>query len=318
MERMKMEKIKGLVSALFTPLDSSGNVRLGELSQIIEDSISAGIAGFYVLGSTGEGISMTIDERMAVAEAVVKNVKGRLPVMIQIGHNSIEESKVLAKHAKAIGATAISANAPSYFKISDVDILIDCMAEISNVVDLPFYYYHMPALTGAKIDMLEFLKKAPQKVSNLVGIKFSEMDPGKFLQCKRFADGKFDVLWGCDEHLLAALAVGAEGAVGSTYNFIPRLYMEIIKNHQLGKNEEAQSLMLRAYNYVELLQKHGPIHPCMKAVLRMLGYQVGNHRLPQPILAGERVEALREELESTGFFEWTIKAPERVVESAVL
>ena len=302
-----MDKIKGLVSALFTPLKEDGSINFDVLPQMIDDAIAADITGFYVLGSTGEGISLSTDERKALAESAVNLVEGRVPVMIQVGHNSLAESKRLARHAQEIGATAISANAPSYFKVSNVDVLVDCMAEISRDTQLPFYYYHIPPLTGAYINMVEFLQKAPSKIPSLAGIKFSEMDPGKFLQCKNFAGGKYDVLWGCDEQLISALAVGAEGAVGSTYGFMPKLYQEVMKNFNSGKMEEARSLMQLAYEVVEALNRHAPIHPCMKAVMRMLGYEVGNHRLPQPALSSAQEELLKADLERLGFFEWSIR-----------
>ena len=303
-----MEKFKGLVAATFTPLNADGSVNLEELPVMIEDAIAADMAGFYILGSTGEGISMTTGERKVVAEKIVESVSGRVPVIVQVGHNSIEESKGLARHAAAIGATAISANAPSYFKINNVDMLIECLAEICSAApEVPFYYYHIPALTGAYIDMVEFLEKAPARIPSLVGIKFSELNPGKFLQCKLFQGGKYDILWGCDEQLLAAMAVGADAAVGSTYNFMPRLYQEVMRNYYEKNIPVAMELMKKAYDYVEILNTFAPIHPCMKATMRMLGYKVGTHRLPQPATTEEQERKLRKALENAGFFEWSVK-----------
>lgn len=302
-----MQKIKGLVSALFTPLKENGDVRYEEFAPMIDSAIESGIMGFYVLGSTGEGLSLSIEERKLVTEEVVRATAGRVPVIVQVGHNSVRESCSLAKHAQACGADAISANAPSYFKVNTVDTLIDCLAEINEGIDLPFYYYHIPALTGAALDMIEFLEKAPARINNLFGLKFSEMDPGKYLQCKRFSDGAFDVLWGCDEHILSALAVGMEGAVGSTYNFMPRLYQSIISSFGNGQYKTASELTLQAYTIVEVLGRYAPIHPVMKFVMRQMGFNVGAHRLPQPKITPEQESRVLAALEKTTFFEWSVK-----------
>ena len=305
-----MDKLTGLIAATFTPLNDDGSINLIALVPMIEDAIEAGINGFYILGTAGEGMSLKTSERKILAEEFVRVVDGRKPVIVQIGHNSIEESKELARHALEIGASAISANAPSYFKVTSLDILIECLQEICSAApQLPFYYYHIPALTGAHLDMLEFLKKVPGLIPSLKGIKFSKPDPGKYLQCKLFQDGKYDILWGCDQHLLAALAVGAEAAVGSTYNFMPKLYVEMMRNHRQGNIEMAQLLMKQACDYIEIFERIGPTNPCMKAVMRILGYSVGQHRLPQASTSPEQQRQLKAALEEAKFFDWSIKAP---------
>ncbi|NQZ56855.1 MAG: dihydrodipicolinate synthase family protein [Lentisphaeraceae bacterium] len=304
-----MDKLKGLIAATFTPLNDDGSINLIALPPMIEDAIEAGINGFYILGTAGEGVSLKTSERKILAEEFIRLVAGRKPIIVQIGHNSIEESKELAKHALEVGANAISANAPSYFKVNKLEILIECLEEICSAApQLPFYYYHIPAFTGAHIDMLEFLKKAPALIPSLTGIKFSEPDPGKYLQCKIFLGAKYDILWGCDQHLLAALAVGAEGAIGSTYNFMPKLYLEMTKNHRQGNIDMAQLLMNLACDYIEILERFGPIHPCMKTVMRILGYPVGQHRLPQASTSPEQERQLQVALAEAGFFEWSIKS----------
>ena len=197
--------------------------------------------GLYVCGSTGEGVSLTSHERQQVAEAFVEAAGGEMPVVVQVGHNSLAESRALAAHAASIGASAISANAPSYFKVTDVDTLVRCMQFVaSGAADLPFYYYHIPHLTGAQVDMLDFLQLGSQEIPNLVGIKFTSPMLHEYRACLGYAEGQFDILWGSDEMLLSALAMGATGAVGSTYNVAGPSYQKLIECFRAGDIAGAQ------------------------------------------------------------------------------
>ena len=138
-------QLSGLVAATFTPMRPDGSLHLAMVNPIVEHLIHSGVSGLYVCGSTGEGPLMSGDERKATAAAYVEATAGRLPVVVQVGHSSVVESRQLAAHAQQIGADAISAVAPYYFKPDSVGVLVDCLAEIAGgAPDLPFYYYHVP------------------------------------------------------------------------------------------------------------------------------------------------------------------------------
>ncbi len=139
---MAYKHLTGLIVAAHTPFDSDGELNLSVVPQIVEHHIASGISAIYAVGSTGEGVSLRAAERMATAEAYVSASAGRVPVIVQVGSNSLAESCDLATHAADCGAYAVSANAPSYFKIDTVSGLIDAMARIaSSAPDLPFYHY---------------------------------------------------------------------------------------------------------------------------------------------------------------------------------
>jgi N-acetylneuraminate lyase len=123
--------LKGLIAATYTPMDEDGRLRLAEVPPMVNRLIDDGIEGLYVCGSTGEGMSLTGAERRLVAEAFVQAAGRRVPVVVQVGHNSVAEAAELAAHAQQIGADAVSATAPSYFKIGTVELLAECMAEIA-------------------------------------------------------------------------------------------------------------------------------------------------------------------------------------------
>ncbi len=297
-------ELSGLVAATLTPLHPDGAVNLEPIPRIVDLLERTGVSGIYICGSTGEGISLTGEERRAVAAAYVAAAKGRMKTVVQVGHNSLREAQELAAHAAKIGADAISATAPSYFKISTVPMLVDCMAEIAaGAPQTPFYYYHIPALTGAALDMVEFLPAADAKIGNLVGMKYTTPQAFEYQACLNLQDGRFDVLWGCDEMFLSALATGARGAIGSTYNIAAPLYLEILAAFQAGDMQEAQRLQLLSVKMIRVMLSH-PFLAIMKWLLGLYGVECGGCRLPQANLTAEQTAKVRAQLDEMGFFDW--------------
>ncbi|NOX54968.1 MAG: N-acetylneuraminate lyase [Planctomycetes bacterium] len=297
-------RVRGVIAAAVTPMDEQGKLRLGKIREVVDRLIEDGVNGFYVCGSTGEGVSLTSAERRQVAEAFVDAVAGRGPVLVQVGHNSLAEARELAAHAQQIGATAVSATCPSYFKINSVDVLVDCMAEVAaGAPELPFYYYHIPSLTGVPLSMAAFLERGSQRIPNLVGMKYTATTLPEFQACIELQHRRYDILWGTDEMMLAALATGATGFVGSTYNLAMPLYRRVIEAFEAKDIPTARAWQSRAVGMVRVLEQW-PMLPALKAVLAMLGVDVGPCRLPHPRLAAPDRERLRSQLQSIGFFQW--------------
>lgn len=225
---------------------------------------------------------------------------------MQVGHNSVTEARQLAAHAQEIGADIVSATCPSYFKVTSAGSLIDCMAEVAGgAPNLPFYYYHIPTLTGSKIDMVDFLNQGSERISNLVGLKYTEATLHEFQECLELQEGRFDCVWGFDEMLLGALATGATAGIGSTYNIAAPLYQQLIKAFNNGDLHEARRLQARSIRMIRTLNQF-PFHPAMKTALAFKGIDVGGCRLPQGRLTESEQDALRKNLTSIGFFEWSI------------
>ena len=301
---IETKRLEGLVAATYTPINQSGQLNLAVVERIVQELLADMVAGVYVCGSTGEGMSLSTDERKAVLESYIESVAGRVPVIAQVGHNSLAEAKDLAAHAQQMGANAISATCPSYFKVSDAASLVACMSQIATAApDLPFYYYHIPSLTGSAIGMPEFLGTAGDAIPNLVGLKYTDTKLFEFQECLELDGGRFDVVWGCDEMLLGALATGAVGAIGSTYNIAAPLYRRIIEAHSRGDFESARRMQSLSVKLVRTLGRY-PFHPAMKAVLTMRGLDVGGCRLPLGKLSAEEVDRLRKDLQAIGFFDW--------------
>jgi N-acetylneuraminate lyase len=303
------ERLTGLVAAAHTPMSKDGSLNLSMVPRVVDYLLSVGISGIYICGSTGEGPSLSGEERKALAEAFVEAADERLPIIVQVGHNSLNEARELAAHAQAIGAGMISSNSPSYFKPDDIDILLSSMGEVADgAPGLAFYYYHIPALTGVPLDMVEFLEKGARKIPTLAGIKFSDFEIFQYQSCLNCCEGRFDILWGCDEMLLSALAVGARGAVGSTFNVAAPLYLQIIESFETGDLEEARHCQQLSVEFVRMLDRHAPLHTSLKEVMKLIGLDCGGVRLPQQSLPEGASEKIREDLETLGLMNW-IKTP---------
>ncbi|MBE9668405.1 dihydrodipicolinate synthase family protein [Mucilaginibacter boryungensis] len=295
-------KIQGIVAATFAAFHNDGSLNTDIIPTLVDKLIADGVSGVYICGTNGEGPNMTVEERMAIAEAYVKAANKRVLVLVHVGHTSIRESRKLAAHAAQIGADAISSVAAFYFKPVSVQNLVDCMAEIASAApQLPFYYYHMPALTGVGMDMVEFLALGEKKIPNLAGIKYTASTLHEYQACLNFKDGKFEVLFGYDEMLLPALVVGAIGAIGSTYTFAAPVYLDIIKNYREGNVDEARQLQAKVVDFIRCIIKH-PSIAAQRAIMKMLGVDMGNPRLPLTSLSDAAYQQLQNDLNDVGFF----------------
>jgi N-acetylneuraminate lyase len=295
-------KVKGIVAATFAAYNEDGSLNLEIIPELVEKLVRDGVKGVYICGTNGEGPNMTVQERMAIAEAYVAAVQKRILVLVHVGHTSIAECRKLAKHAASIGADAFSSVAAFYFKPVSVSNLVDCMAEIASAApELPFYYYHMPALTGVGMDMVSFLEQGAQKIPNLAGIKYTASTLFELQACLNYEGGKFEVLSGYDEMLLSALAIGAVGAIGSTYTFAAPVYNEIIRLFEERQIEAAQALQLKVVDFIRCFVKY-PSIAAQRAIMKMLGYDLGPARLPLNPLSQQDFSSLQSELEAIGFF----------------
>lgn len=300
--------ITGLIPAVFTPMHSDGSLNLELVPRITEYLLANKIGALYVCGATGEGPSLTAIERKAVAEAYVQAAAGRIPVIVQVGHNSLFQARRLAEHAAAIGAEAISAVPPHFFKMHSIEALVDSLALISaGAPDLPLYYYHIPRLTAVEIDLLGLLRLASQRLPLLEGVKYSNFKIYELQACAEFEDGRYSMLFGSDEMLLSGLAGGAKGAVGTTYNFAAPLYLRIMEAFLDGDIRSAQKYQSLSVKMVNTLNRYATAAtnlPPMKTMMQFIGLDCGPLRLPLPTLNGQQVTALRSDMEAIGFFAW--------------
>lgn len=262
-----------------------------------------GIKGAFICGSTGEGVSLTLSEKMAVAEAWANCTKADkdFTVMTLLGGTCLRDAKELAKHAQKVGLDAVSFTAPFYFKPSTVEALAACCIEVASAVpDFPFYYYHIPVLTGVHHTMYDLLNAIDGKIPNFMGIKYTHEDFMDFLSCMNFQNGKYDMLWGRDENMLPALALGVKASIGSTYNYAAPLYHKLIAAFNAGDLKKANYLQQDSINMIRLLGKYGGI-ATGKAYMKLLGLDCGAFRLPVKNMSEESFFQFKKDAEAVGF-----------------
>jgi N-acetylneuraminate lyase len=302
------EHLTGLIAAPHTPMHQDGSLNLAVVDRQVQCLINNGIKAAFICGSTGEGISLSTNERMQVAEKWKAAVGDLLPILVHVGHHCLIEAKILAEHAeKQIAARAIAAIAPSYFKPKSIDdLVLFCAGVASAAPQTPFYYYHQPANSGVCFPMVDFLRIAADKIPNLAGLKYTHGDLVDFGRCLDFEGGRFNILIGQDENLLAALALSARGAIGSTYNFAAPLYQRIINAYEAGDMSAAQKEQSLARELAAVMGKFGDA-PAMKAAMKIIGIDCGPCRLPWRSLSDREYHQLWAELERIGFFSYCSK-----------
>ena len=270
-----------LIVAPVTPFNPGGDLDLGTVETLAQWLVGQGVDGVFVNGTTGESHSLTATERMQLAERWVEVLRGSpLRCIIHVGSNCLREGRELAAHAQRIGATGIAALAPSYFKPADVGTWVECAAFVAGgAPGLPFHAYDLPAMTGIHLASDRFLVEATRKIPTMAGLKFSNPDLMLLQRCVAALGQGQELLFGCDEQLLPAVALGATGAVGSTYHLATPLFRILQTAAAAGDWPRARRLQGHALRMVEILSRHGYLGS-LKAVLAHLGIPVGPVRLP--------------------------------------
>jgi len=298
-------RLTGLVAATHTPFHADGSLNLTIVEKQAAHLLANGVRTAFIGGSTGESHSLSLEERRALAKRWFEVTRGsELKVVVHVGSNCLTDAAALARQAQELGALAVSALSPSYFKPRSIDVLIDCCAQIASAApDTPFYFYDIPVLTGVNLSMPDFLGVAKQRIPNLAGLKFTNPDLMSYQLCLRAGGGAFDCPWGIDEALLAALAMGATGAVGSTYNFAAPIYHRLMAAFAKGDLPTARAEQFRSVQMVQTLARPGYMGAA-KALMKMLGVNIGPARLPNTSLTAEQSQQLERELRALGFFDW--------------
>ena len=298
-------KLKGLIPAAFTPMKENGDINPNQINNLVQYYEAEGFSALYVLGSTGEGPLLTLEERKIIAKEYISSAPDHLKIIIQVGDDCLRNAIELAQFAEDCGADAISSLPPRYFAPQTVPQLISSLKEITDrVSELPFYYYHLPLLSGVNFDMFELIKTADREIQNFAGIKFTDTDLHKMPKCINYKNGKYQVFHGYDETLINGLMSGAKAAIGSTYNFSAKLYNKIIENFQKGQLDEARHYQLIAIDMIELLSQKYRGQPAFKAIMKTLDLDCGPNRKPLQTLSKDEIKNLEKDLINNCFMKW--------------
>lgn len=276
-------KTIGLIAAPPTGFQSDGSIDLAVVPHLARHLHAQGVSGVFINGTTGEGMSLSIDEREVLAEAWKKALPAGMTLFVHVGCHSLPEARRMTAHSQAIGANAVASLAPGFFRPEGIAGVVEWCASLAEAApELPFYFYHMPSMNGVHLRASAFLEAAEDRIPNLGGVKFTFEAMDDFLMCQQQACGKFDVLWGRDEMLLGALAMGARGGVGSTYNIMTPLYLRLIGAFQQGDFEQARRLQIKAIEVIQAMVATGNFFTALKVLLAKQGVPIESSvRIPQ-------------------------------------
>jgi Dihydrodipicolinate synthase/N-acetylneuraminate lyase len=305
-DTMKLNRpLRELIAATFSPFHADGSIAPEVVPTQASFLAANDITTVFITGTTGESHSLTCDERLALYDAWGQAGRAHgLAVIAHVGDNSIENARRLARRAGELELAATSAIPPTYFKPADLKAVVDWCATVASAApNLPFYYYDIPKLTGVSVPVEDFLIEAGRRIPNFAGVKVTNPDVVSYRRSLDIADQKFDLPWGMDEALLAGLATGAQSAVGSTYNFAPRLYVDLMAAFNRGDLAEARRLQSLSIAMVDALATTDFIGTA-KALMVRLGVPVGQARAPLGNPTLQEFESVFERLVELGFQKW--------------
>jgi N-acetylneuraminate lyase len=292
----------GLITATYTAFHADGSLNLSVIAKHADLLVRNGVKGVFVCGSTGEGVSMTTDERIAYVNRWCEVGNDSLSVIAHVGHSSLNDARAMAAAAQKSGAHAISTVAPSVLKPANVEDLVEwCAAVASAAPELQYYYYHIPILTTLRFNMVKYMELASQRISNFCGMKFTDEDLFELGRCVDWSGGKHSLYFGRDEILLSGLVVGVQGAVGSTYNYSAPVYNRVMAAFEKGDMKTAMQEQARARESVQILNDFGG--GAGKAMLRTCGIDCGPMRLPKRSITPEAEKQLLARLDAFGWDE---------------
>lgn len=268
-------KFQGIMPALITPLNADESINTAVLADLLEGLLAKGVDGFYVAGATGEGLALRPAERRVLAEETIRIVAHRKPCIIQVASTDFSEAVALAKHAEAIGAEAISATAPIFFKYDENDVY-NYYKALADAVHIPLMMYYSPM---ANFPMDAKFAARCFEIDNVTAIKWTSPNYYQMMELKNMTHGEMNIINGPDEMLLMGLNAGADGGIGSTYNVMPEMYLRVFNSFRAGDIATATATQRKVASIVTELIRH-PVIPSVKAVLEEMGYAVGQATFP--------------------------------------
>lgn len=292
--------LRGLITAPVTPFTAAGAVDPGAIERLCGHCQTQGVSGVFICGTTGEGVSLDVAEREQVAERWLAVAPAGFPVLVHVGALALPDARRLAAHAERHRATGVAVLAPCFLRPGSASEVVDWIAAVASACPAtPVSYYHIPSMSGVAVRMREVVGLAVRRVPNFAGIKFTHEDLSDYAACLARWGNDLDISFGRDEMLLPSLAIGAQSAVGSTYQIAGRIYGRIIDAHARGDLAAARADQRAAGELIDVLARHRFL-PALKALLAMQGASCGGCRLPLRGLDAAETERLRADLQALG------------------
>ena len=279
-----LNKYKGVIPAFYACYDEAGEISPDGVQALTKYFVRKGVKGVYVNGSSGECIYQNVEDKKIVLENVMKAAEGKLTVIAHVACNNTKDSMELARHAESLGADAIAAIPPIYFRLPE-NAIAKYWNDISAAApNTDFVIYNIPQLAGVALTAGLFAEM--RKNPNVIGVKNSSMPVQDIQMFKAQAGEDYVIFNGPDEQFISGRVIGAEGAIGGTYGVMPELFLkmdEYVRSGDFGKARKIQY----AVNEViyKMCSAHGNMYGVIKAILKVNeGLELGGVREPLPAL----------------------------------
>lgn len=286
-----MSRFVGSGVALVTPFNASG-IDLNTLDQLLDWHLEQGTDAIVVAGTTGEASTLTLEERTLLFEHTVKRVNGRIPVIAGTGSNNTQQAISLSKHAETCGVDGLLIVTPYYNKCTQRG-LVEHYSSIAKAVNLPIILYNVPSRSG--VNLLPRTVLELSHVENIVGIKEASADITQIMELFRMVPEDFNVYSGNDDHIFPLLALGAKGVISTVANLIPKSVHELVTTFVQGDLSSSKKIQHQINPLVKaIFSEVNPIP--VKAGVKLLGFAVGDVRLPLTSAEASTIDAIRQEL----------------------
>lgn len=303
-----MTVFNGILPALVTPFDREGRFDARAFGRLLERVYAADVHGIYVNGSTGEGLLQSAAQRQQVAEAAIGNSPPGKQVIIHVGAASTADAVELARHAARAGAHAVSSLPPvGSYSFEEVRAYYESLAAASSV---PLLVYHFPARHHASTSAAQLLELC--RIPGVVGLKFTDYDLFTLSTVKASGAVIFN---GYDEVLAAGLLMGADGGIGTIYNLVPELFVQIYELSQQARWAEARRVQEQVNELIRIIVRY-PVFPATKAILSWAGIDCGRCLPPRRSLTATEEAQLRRELAASSFAERLLSREEQEGEAS--
>jgi len=288
--------IEGVIVPLITPLTSDESLDERGLERLVEHVIAGGVAGIFVLGSSGEGPSLPMAVRERLVAAVSAQVGGRVPVLVGVLGVGTAQTIEQAQRLTRCGGDAIVVTAPYYFAHTQEEIAYH-IAAVARAVSVPTMVYNIPQMVKTVIEPETMARLAD--MPELIGVKDSHGDMVRFQETLKLQRDGFSVYQGAEGLAALSVARGARGAVLGLANVAPRLCCDLINAARDGDLARAWVLQDRLMTLWKL-HTHSQWLPCLKAAVSLLGICGPTASAPFRPLNEEQVAGIRRDLEAAG------------------
>lgn len=281
---MNRQELRGILPAVLTPLDHSGNFQERPFELLLERLYSAGVDGLYLCGQAGEGLSQPMDQRKRIVETAIRLSPPERLLIVQVGAIRTSEAIALAEHAAKVGAHAVASLPPiGETSFREIFLYYETLARAS---DLPLLVYHHPGVCPLMTPehALELCS-----IPNVVGLKFTDLD---LFGLSVIRERGHIVFNGRDEILAAGLLMGANGGIGAFYNIVPEAIVTI---HDLATRDRWADAAHHQVSLNQLFREllRFPLVPALRAILAFSGLDIGESMPPRRSLTASEREALR-------------------------